>query len=694
MSTDTPALVGRDEELLRIEAFLDHVVDGSSALWIEGEPGIGKTSLWRHGLVRAADRGIRVLSCRPTEADSVLSFLGLQDLLDGVDDEPLSTLSLPQRAALEIALLRKEPADHVPDWRAIDLGVLETFRALSGDGPLVVAVDDLQWLDLATARVLGFAARRLGSASIGIFLTTRAVGTDTPELDLSEIPEERVTHVHLMPLAPDEIDRIVRERTGLTLRPPTMDALRTLAAGNPFFAIEIARASIEGESPPTGQRLPIPKSLKEDVLRHRLRNLTERTREVLFVASALSKPTVGLLHAAVGGASLAPELDLATGAGLIHVRGDDVSFTHPLFGSAIYAEESRDHRHRLHRRLADIVEDPEQRARHMALGAEAPDTAAVAALREAAGRARDRGSPHSAAELCELAAGLVPAGDPEAALRVRIDESDYLIEEGRYDSAVDVLERTLADATGAARGEVLFRLSRAWFPIDPARATQAIEAALRRAGSVAELGSPRTVPLLPDVIEVLVTAGALDDAEHMVAWLRSPASATTSSVSSGSIDRCRALISAARGEIADALRALDLALSEGEHAPAFDLARTLLVSGRIRRRARQKRLARADLEGAFEMFRDLDAEAWANVALGELRKISGRKPSASALTPAEVRVARLAAAGRTNREIADALFASIRTVEGHLSHVYAKLAVRSRAELVLFFDESGDDAHT
>jgi DNA-binding CsgD family transcriptional regulator len=126
----------------------------------------------------------------------------------------------------------------------------------------------------------------------------------------------------------------------------------------------------------------------------------------------------------------------------------------------------------------------------------------------------------------------------------------------------------------------------------------------------------------------------------------------------------------------------------------LDLARTLLVSGRIRRRARQKKLAREDLERAYDMFWDLDADAWANVVQLELQKISGRKPSASALTPAESRVARLAAAGRTNREIADALFASVRTVEGHLSHIYAKLAVRSRAELVLFFDESDDDAHS
>jgi DNA-binding NarL/FixJ family response regulator len=113
----------------------------------------------------------------------------------------------------------------------------------------------------------------------------------------------------------------------------------------------------------------------------------------------------------------------------------------------------------------------------------------------------------------------------------------------------------------------------------------------------------------------------------------------------------------------------------------FELARTLLVQGTIRRRAKQKRPAREALDAALEIFERLGAIPWAESTRAELDAIGGRPAPTGELTPTEERVARLAAAGRTNREIAEALFLSVRTVEGHLSHAYHKLGVRSRTEL-------------
>jgi DNA-binding CsgD family transcriptional regulator len=146
--------------------------------------------------------------------------------------------------------------------------------------------------------------------------------------------------------------------------------------------------------------------------------------------------------------------------------------------------------------------------------------------------------------------------------------------------------------------------------------------------------------------------------------------------------RYRGLIAAAGGDSSAALATLDEALSHHERLPMpFELARTLLIQGSIRRRAKQKRSAREALEQALETFERLGAPLWAAKARAELARVSGRRPSNGTLTSVEQRVARLAAAGRTNQEIADALFMSPRTVGGHLSHVYAKLGIRSRSEL-------------
>ena len=151
---------------------------------------------------------------------------------------------------------------------------------------------------------------------------------------------------------------------------------------------------------------------------------------------------------------------------------------------------------------------------------------------------------------------------------------------------------------------------------------------------------------------------------------------------------------AAGGDLPAALEALDQAL--GAHARVampFELARTLMVLGSIRRRAKQKRPARDALEEAIRIFDRLGARPWAEQARGELARIGGRRSAAGELTPAEQRVAKLAAAGRTNREIAETLFVSVRTVEGTLSHVYAKLGVRSRTELAVFIDAMDEVPH-
>jgi hypothetical protein len=142
---------GRTAELARIGRFLDEVASRPAALLIEGEAGIGKTTLWSAGIDQARHRGWQVLTCRPIQAEAALSFSALGDLLEPVADAAFSGLPGPQRRALDVALLRAEPGPEPPDQRAVAVAFLGVIRALTEATPVIVGVDDLPWLDRATA---------------------------------------------------------------------------------------------------------------------------------------------------------------------------------------------------------------------------------------------------------------------------------------------------------------------------------------------------------------------------------------------------------------------------------------------------------------------------------------------------------------------------------------------------------------
>ena len=182
---DGSVLVGRDGELGAIEAFVAGVERGPQALVLAGEAGIGKTVLWRAGVEAARHRYGCVLTCRGVEAEASLSFSGLSELLAPVLDEVTASLAPPRRRALEVALLLVEPGEAAPDAHAIGLAVLDVLRVLAGRAPVVVAVDDVQWLDPASAGVLQIALRRLRGEPVGVLITVReAPGLSVPiELD-------------------------------------------------------------------------------------------------------------------------------------------------------------------------------------------------------------------------------------------------------------------------------------------------------------------------------------------------------------------------------------------------------------------------------------------------------------------------------------------------------------------------------
>ena len=197
---------------------------------------------------------------------------------------------------------------------------------------------------------------------------------------------------------------------------------------------------------------------------------------------------------------------------------------------------------------------------------------------------------------------------------------------------------------------------------------------------------PAYFRVVPDEVEALVALGRLDQAEALLAPFEEAGRNLDRAWTIATGARCRGLVLAARGDLAGASAAADEAVREHDHLPLpFELGRALLVRGAVERRAKRKREARDTLTKALEVFDGLGAALWADKTRAELARIGGRAPSSLDLTPTEDRVAALVAAGSTNREVADALFVSIHTVEANLKRIYRKLGIRSRTELASRF---------
>jgi DNA-binding CsgD family transcriptional regulator len=456
VTATAPDLVGRDEELASVLAFLESTESLPGALLLEGEAGIGKTTLLRAGIVAASQSGFCVVSTRPVEAESSLSFVSLGDLLEEQLGKVQDALPGPQRQALQVALLQSEPEGRSPERRAVGMGVLNTLRALSEAAPLLVAIDDLHWLDGASATVLQFALRRLDDEPIGLLGACRS-GQEQIPLELeATFPEERVRRVRVGPLSLGALSRLIRDRLHATLARPTLRRIHESSGGNPFFALELARAlERHGRPLDPGEPLPVPAEVHE-LARGRLASLPAETAAALRAAAALSQPSVALVLAAAGGDRTMLEPALQTQ--VVELDGDRIRFTHPLLSAAAYGgTESREE---LHARLAEIVADPEERARHLALAARGPDSAVAAALEEAARGAAARGSPRAAAELTEQAARLTPPDHAEDARRRTADAAYYHFESGDNRRARAMFEDLAAELpAGPERASVLVRLA-------------------------------------------------------------------------------------------------------------------------------------------------------------------------------------------------------------------------------------------
>jgi DNA-binding CsgD family transcriptional regulator len=905
-------LVGREEEFAALLGLLEAPDKLPAVVAVAGEAGIGKTSVWLAAVEAAEERGYLVLSCRPAEAEAGFSFVGLADLIGGVVPDVLPQLPRPQRRALEAALALADSDDARTDERVIALAFLSTLRILAEGKRLVLAVDDVQWLDAPSLAMLRFALTRLEDETVATFL---AVRDKVPRWLRRGVSEQRLVTIELGPLSVGALHELLRTRIETVLPRPMLLRIWKTSGGNPFFALELARAlERRGGSVDPGEELPVPASLDE-LVHERLEGLGAAALEVARIVAALAEPRLDLVETAAGRRAQVGLAD-ALGARILEIDGERLRFTHPLLRSAVSSRATPAQRRSLHAQLAEVAPGTEERARHLALATVRPSRKIGSVLEDAARVAHARGASAAAAELADHALRLTPAADVGASRRRVLLAADRHHESGDNGRAIALLEQARAatprgvdhaavlvhfasvqaegvgpreaisiyeEALGEAEGDDALeatihlkladlmrytesadrglahaelavhaasrvgdarlrclalaefgalhfntgrgipreemeqalalerslpewpladaamwifghqlvwsgelerarRLLHEWLEAvktrdDPEQASplwylsilewragnwdlaarcaaeslalreqvgrdspparwpngiiaahrgevEAARAHAERALAGAEAADNRVAQSgqhwvlgflelslgdaaaalehlkpaheirdafllepgmrveLADTLEALITVGEFDETERMLLRWEERASALDRAWALAILARCRALLLAARGDLAGALAGFDRALAEhARSVDPFQRARTLLALGVTQRRAKQRGAARARLEQALAIFERLGAPLWADKARIELARIGGRAPSRGELTEGERRIASLVAEGRTNREVAAALFLTEHTVETVLSRAYKKLGVRSRTEL-------------
>lgn len=400
------AVLGRQLELTTIAQLLDERPTGPLALIIEGDAGIGKTTLWEAALDLARQRSWRVLAARPAEAEARFSYGAARDLLGTLVDETIDRLPGPQRRAVETAFLRAEGRANP---HAVSAGVLGILRAASGSGPVLVAIDDLQWLDAASARVLEFALRRMTAEPVGVLAASRPPGTGHVPLKIERAFGGQPLHtVVLGPMPAGEVREALQV---LAAAPRAPAALVTAAAGEGSQMMTgLAEAEDAGIVARTDGRLEFTHPLLASVVYAQIPPALRR-RTHRAVAAALDGSTPG------------------------------------------------------------VPADPVARARHLALGAEGPDAGVAETLEAAAGATRALGAPEGAAELAELARRLTPPGRDRDRARRTLDLAQYLFEAGDTSAArseLAALVRQMAPGPDRARVLLLLATVLYWAESQPA----------------------------------------------------------------------------------------------------------------------------------------------------------------------------------------------------------------------------------
>ncbi|HEX5900815.1 MAG TPA: AAA family ATPase [Solirubrobacteraceae bacterium] len=443
-------MLGRASERAALDRLLENVRGGQSAvLVVRGEAGLGKTALLHHCARQAS--GFRVARLAGVESEMELPFAALHQLCAPMLDR-LDALPEPQQAALRVAFGLASGA--APDRFLVALAALSLLAEVAGERPLLCFVDDAQWLDAASAQVLGFVARRLLAEAVAIVFAVRDPSDERelaglPELTLSGLPAEDARAL-LATVIPGRIDERVRDRLVAETR------------GNPLAILELPRA-LTATHLPGGFGLDdrahaVPGRIEES-FQVRLEALPKDARLLLLVAAA--EPLDDPLLVWRAAEDLGIEFSAATAdatEGLLAI-GERVIFRHPLVRSAVYRSATPQERRAVHLALAQATDpqvDPDRRAWHLAQASTAPDERVAMELERSATRAQARGGLGAAAAFLERGATLSP--DPSRRATRLLAAAGAKRDAGALDAALRLLsavDSEALDEVGRARVDML-----------------------------------------------------------------------------------------------------------------------------------------------------------------------------------------------------------------------------------------------
>lgn len=393
-------IVGREREHERIARLVAHASEASDILTVVGEPGSGKSTLLHMVPALLLDADAVLLQCAPTEAETALPYAALGDLLASVDD--LTELGPQSRHALARALLRDTDDtrdDHAEplDARTVGHAVVHMLGLLARDRTVVIVIDDLHWIDTASREVLLFALRRLPATGVVVLAAMRRHVFTTP------LPGDALD---LPALSDASIESIVGEWTHVAPRSVPLRRRREIvevARGNPLFAIELARAEI---TPGIGSKVP---STLSTILSARFGHLDADVADALAMVGLLGRPDMPTARRL----GIVEQIECAERDGVVDTSSGRIVFAHPLFATAIIDQLPAMSRRAIHRRLAGVVDDPAEAARHAALAAESTDASLAATLMVHAEAFASRAALGHASDLAVLAVGASPKEDPQ-----------------------------------------------------------------------------------------------------------------------------------------------------------------------------------------------------------------------------------------------------------------------------------------
>ncbi|MGW4791905.1 AAA family ATPase [Nonomuraea sp. NPDC004297] len=421
----------------------------SGVLVLRGEAGIGKSSLLRHAAESAAaSEPMRVLACAGVESEVEHAFSGLLGLLRPVLDH-LDALPGVQAEALRGALGMTDSA--ASDF-LVSAAVLTLLTAVAADRPLLVTVDDVQWLDRASAAALLFAARRLAGERVAMLLAVR-------EPEPLPVNTAGLTELVLHGLPPEDA-ALLLDAYGWTLPTPQRDALVAATGGNPLALIELARLDEPERALPdlamTGT-LPVSARVRAAFLRQ-VEALSAEGRAALLVAAAEESGNAGTVLGAAARMGLpADALDPAERSGLVQLTGAEIRFRHPLVRSAVYTDASFDRRRTAHLAIAAYLGaagEQDQATWHLAVATTAPDEKIAAALERGGDAARRRGGAAAAISVLRQAARLSEV--PADRCRRTVTAAFVALDAGRPGLARTLTDQVLAEPVPPA---VLARLN-------------------------------------------------------------------------------------------------------------------------------------------------------------------------------------------------------------------------------------------